>query len=639
MKRFALLAGILLSAAGSYAWSRLVQAPPAPLAGAALPLKHPAALIDIYCAGCHASGRSRIDLDGLVDVQAVKRDRATWKTVARMLRSEYMPPEGQPRPSAEEREFLIGWIEDATREDDTDTAPAPFVARRLQRHEYVNTIRDLVGVSFQPGDSFPADERDWEPYHNVPVVPASLRDQYAAAADRILADAIVSSRSGRSLSASHKRIFIPSAAGATKTEYARAILTTFARRAYRRPLDAGEAQALVDVYAAASKGGRYFKRAIKAGLKEILTSPPFLYRIRARVESPETVGPRHEFDLASRLSYFLWSSTPDDELLNEARRGTLHLNLHRQTLRMLRDPRSRALAEGFTASWLELGKLTTSGAIDETLQQALRKETELFVARIFQEDRSVLEFLDADYTYVNERLARHYGIGGVQGDSWQLVSLEGTQRGGLLTQGSILALTSRNNQTSPVARGKWVLDHLLGTPPPAPPAGILDAALQARRDMNSGTARQRLEHHRANPSCAQCHEKMDAFGFALENFDATGSWRTHEFGQLIDPSVTFAGGTLWKGPADVRAHLKSQHDLFIRCLAGKLLSYALGRKLEAHERAALETLLQSAASKPRFSGLLQAILSSPAFLEGVKPQESLDLASADSPRAILETSR
>jgi hypothetical protein len=316
---------------------------------------------------------------------------------------------------------------------------------------------------------------------------------------------------------------------------------------------------------------------------------------------------------------------PDDELFAQARTGQLRKggNLQAQVRRMLADPRSRALVENFAGQWLQLRNLKNATpdkrsfpAFDEALRAAMLKETELFFAAIVAEDRSVLDFLDADFTFVNERLARHYGMTGVKGDGFRRVSVAGTQRGGVLTQASILTVTSNPTRTSPVKRGKWILENILGTPPPPPPpdAGELS---EDKNVVLSGSLRKRMELHRSNATCASCHQRMDPLGFGFENFDAIGAWRDRDGPYPIDPSGTLPNGQSFRGPRELKAILKGKHEAFGRCLTEKMLTYALGRGLELGDDADQPVVERIAGSLARnhykFSSLVLEIVQSEPF--------------------------
>jgi hypothetical protein len=378
-----------------------------------------------------------------------------------------------------------------------------------------------------------------------------------------------------------------------RAELVRTFLNDFVRRAYRRPARSEEVDELIAVYAAGKRNGAGFTESLKAALRQVLASPHFVYRI-------ETPAAPDQIELASRLSYFLWSSMPDRKLLARAESERLNEGLETETKRMLRDPKSAALAENFGRFWLELPKLDDAWFVDEALRSAMQSETELFLAHVVHNDRPVLELLDADYTFLNDRLAGHYGISGVHGPNMDRVALADGRRGGLLTQASVLTITSEYKSTAPVRRGKWILDNILGTPPRARPR-----SLPATRPPGlSGTRREILERHRTDPSCVHCHAQMEALGFTLEHFDETGAWRALDDNRRpIDAAVTLPGGKFLDGPAHLKTYVLERSQLFVRCLRGKLLAYALGRKLTDRD---LTDLHRSATAEPidRFSRII-----------------------------------
>jgi hypothetical protein len=398
----------------------------------------------------------------------------------------------------------------------------------------------------------------------------------------------------------------------------------FASRAFRRPAKPEEVERLKKLAALAEEHGDSFEQGMRLVLEAILVSPRFLYRVEADPagSQPGSVRLLNEFELASRLSYFLWSSTPDEQLLEAAYRGTLRKdgNLDTQARRMLSDPKARALVENFAGQWLELRMLKAFApdtqrypAFDEPLRAAMIEETERFFASVLQENRSVLDFLDADYSFVNERLAKHYGLSGVSGEEFRRVSLPADQRGGLLGQASILSLTSNPTRTSPVKRGRWVLENLLGTPPPPPPpnAPVLDDKPNAAL---KGTLRERLEQHRSKADCNVCHKSMDPLGFGLENYDAIGAWRTRDGNAPIDASGTLPGGRSFSGPRELRGILKARQTAFTSCLTEKLLTYALGRGLEYDDQGTVDDVVAAAGNDGyRFQTLLLAIVHSEPF--------------------------
>ena len=413
---------------------------------------------------------------------------------------------------------------------------------------------------------------------------------------------------------------VAEAAGAACAER---ILAGLARRAYRGLATDDDVRELVGFYEAGRAHGG-FEAGIEAALWRLLASPKFLFRFEF---DPPDAAPGAAYrlgdrELASRLSFFLWSSIPDEPLLAAAERGELRRpgELERQVRRMLADPRAAALVDNFAGQWLYLRNLEhivpeprRFRNFDNNLRRAFRRETELLFASIVAEDRSVLELLDADYTFVNERLARHYGIPGVRGSHFRRVAVTDEHRRGLLGHGSILTVTSYANRTSPVLRGKWVLENLLGAPPPPPPADVPDLP----EEDGSGpalTMRERLAAHRANPVCASCHATMDPIGFGLENFDAVGAWRQSDSGEPIDASGTLPSGAAFEGPAELRGALLARPEAFVRALTVKLATYALGRGVEPFDAPAIRAILADAAgSDYAFSSLVLGIARSVPF--------------------------
>ncbi|MEX2303584.1 MAG: DUF1592 domain-containing protein [Bryobacterales bacterium] len=427
-------------------------------------------------------------------------------------------------------------------------------------------------------------------------------------------------------SPSRRRLLVCQPATAADEEpCAKKIIATLARRAYRRPVTGDELQVPLVLYReGAAKDG--FEGGIELAVRGILVSPKFLFRFE---NQPETVAantpyPITALELASRLSFFLWSSIPDDELLDVAADNTLLQRpvLDRQVRRMLADPRSEALVNNFAGQWLHIRNVSGFRPspellfhFDDNLRQAFEQETELFFNSIIRENRSVLDLLDADYTFLNERLAKHYGIADVYGERFRRVQLPAESvRRGLLGQGSILTDTSRPNRTSPVIRGKWILENIFGTPPPPPPANVPD--LEEERDPRKVLPmREQLAQHRANPVCASCHAQMDQLGFALENFDAIGEWRnTYSSGAPIDAAAELPDGTTFSGPAELRKVLLNHSDEFLTTITEKLLTYALGRGLEAADAPAVRQVKREAAGTDyRFASLIQGIVTSTPF--------------------------
>ena len=409
---------------------------------------------------------------------------------------------------------------------------------------------------------------------------------------------------------------------------AREVIATLARRAYRRPVHDGDIQPLVAAYEYGRSEGGGFEDGIRWAVESILVSPKFLFRVE---DDPENVADGTSYqvsdlELASRLSFFLWSSIPDDELIDLAARGKLSdpAVLARQVRRMLDDTRSSALVENFIGQWLYLRNLRTVAPdpiqfpdFDDNLREALRRETELFVGSQLREDRSVHDLLRADYTFVNERLAQHYGIAKVYGSHFRRITYSDDRRPGLLGQGSILTVTSYPNRTSPVVRGKWLLENLLGAPPPPPPPDV-PALSENENDTAPATMRERMAQHRANPVCASCHAKIDPLGFALENFDAVGRWRAHdtEANTLIDASGELPDGAMFDGPASFRDALLSEPwaSEFVRTVIEKLLVYALGRGLESFDAPVVRGIMREAEPNGfRWSSIILGVIESTPF--------------------------
>ena len=415
------------------------------------------------------------------------------------------------------------------------------------------------------------------------------------------------------------------ASAADEAPCARKIIATLARRAYRRPVGDDDLQIPLARYRdGATRGG--FEPGLELAVRSILVSPKFLFRFESQPETAarDSAYRITDLELASRLSFFLWSSIPDDELLNAAERKTLRnpAVLDQQVKRMLADPRSDALVANFAGQWLHIRNVSGFRPspevlfhFDDNLRQAFERETALFFDSIIRENRSVLDLLDADYTFLNERLARHYGIPGVYGERFRRVSLPADSvRRGLLGQGSILTDTSRANRTSPVIRGKWILENIFGTPPAPPPANVPE--LKEERDPSKILPmREQIAQHRANPVCASCHAQMDELGFALENFDAIGEWRDSDAaGTPIDASAKLPDGSKFIGPAELRKVLLNHSDDFLTTLTEKLLTYALGRGLDAADAPAIRHIKREAAREQyRFASLVQGIVTSTPF--------------------------
>lgn len=704
-----------------------------------------------HCYSCHSGAKVKADLsfDKYTDDASVAADRKVWEGVRHMLKAREMPPPNRPQPKPAEVEAVTAALQALFDRADATAKPnaGRVTIRRLNRTEYNNTIRDLVGVDFKPADDFPADDVGYgfDNIGDVLTVSPLLLEKYLAAAESILDQAIVikdtpkptkrtfgTLRTGHTTAATElgktlsfdegahtirlkvaaengpvramvraagtdvKEIEVsaspdkpatvevsvplkpgtgrvgvsflnPSDAGAAKPrvlhlkavevegpfdpppltypaahvrlmahkdglaprEAAREIVTRFAAHAYRRPVKPDEVERCLALYDAAEKKGQRFELRVRAALYRVLVSPHFLFRVEldpAGLPAGTTylIG---EYELASRLSYFLWNSMPDDELFALASKGQLRANLEAQVRRMVRDPKSQSFLHGFAEQWLTLRKLDLASPdpklfpnFTPSLRHAMARESLLFFEALVREDRRIPDLLDADFTYVNEELARHYGIAGVKGKEFVRVKVP-ANRGGVLTHASILTLASNATRTAPVKRGKFVLEQLLNTPPPPPPPELDIPELEDQKQLK-GTLRQQMEQHRANPTCASCHQRMDPIGFAFENFDAVGMWRDKDGEAAIDASGVLPDGRTFSGPDGLKKLLRADKDAFVRCVAEKMLTYALGRGVEAYDRPAMTAITRAvAADGDRFSTLLLAIVNSDPFQKRTTPGE------------------
>ena len=439
---------------------------------------------------------------------------------------------------------------------------------------------------------------------------------------------------------SRRRIFVcRPARAADEKACATRIVSTIARRAYRRPLTDADLSRLMALYDA-GRGDGTFDTGVGFALRGILASAKFVFRAeRDPADLPAGAVYRiSDLELASRLSFFLWSSVPDDELVQVAAQGRLKepAVLDQQVRRMLADPKAEALVTNFAGQWLYLRNLKSTSPdqnefpdFDDTLRQAFQRETELFFDSIIREDRNVVDLLSADYTFINERLARHYGIPRVHGSQFRRVTITDEARKGILGKGSMLLVTSHAGRTSPVVRGKWILDNLLGTPPPPPPPNVpaLDDQVNPAKPQ---TVRERLEEHRANPSCAGCHKLMDPLGFALENFDAVGAWRTEDGGTAIDASGQLIDGTKVNGVVTLRQAILKHPEAFVSTLTEKLLTYGLGRGLTYRDQPVVRAIVRDAAADNyKFSSLILGIVHSTPFQKRTKAVSTMNAELAE----------
>ena len=438
---------------------------------------------------------------------------------------------------------------------------------------------------------------------------------------------------------SHRRLLAVTA-GKSVPEQTREALGRFMRKAYRRTVEPEELEKLSQWVDQMTAGGEKWEAAMQIAMQAVLCSPKFLFRVEPD-DRPASADIRSldAFAVATRLSYFLWSSMPDDLLLEAAEKGTLEQELASHVHRMLADERSSALIQSFSTQWLQIQRLESFAADTQSfpsfnakLKSAMLRETELFFESVLRENRSVLELIDTNYTFLNETLAKHYGIADtvgnwmgqpaskpdgkpIQGDTFQRVSLQDRNRGGLITQASVLAVTSNPTRTSPVKRGRWILEQFLGAPPPPPPPNVPELPSKSE-DVSTASLRKRMEVHRQNPACANCHAKMDPIGFALENYDAVGAYRTKDGAFDIDASGEFADGSKFSGPGDLKSIILAKREDFVRCLAEKMLTYALGRGVEYYDRPTIEKIVRSMPGQEyKIQGMIQEIVLSEPFLK------------------------
>lgn len=543
-------------------------------------------LLEEYCLDCHGSDKPKadIDLEKFEQPEHMWRDPKLWERVLVQLQDKAMPPAKRRQPGGEEHTRVVRWLRETLEKPDVKQLPrdpSRTVIHRLSRLEYNCTIRDLLGVDTRPADNFPPDAGGGAGFDNNAAtlfIPPVLMEKYLEAADSVLKAA-----KPERLFAARPDEHCDEGAAAQKT------LETLARRAFRRPVAREETERLLKIYDAARGRGESWEDAVRLSAKAVLVSPHFLFRIeeeRVGATEPYRIN---DWELASRLSYFLWSSMPDQELFRVAGEGRLHepAVLEAQVRRMLADPKARTFAENFASQWLRTKEVLelVNPAKDRfpqftpQLREAFYTESIEFFYALLRENLPVSDCLDSDYTYANETLAKFYGIPGVAGEAMRRVKLIDRNRGGVLGMGGILTLTSYPRRTSPVMRGKWVMEEILGTPPLPPPPNVSTQSVERRE--HGLTFRQQLEQHRKDPNCAGCHARMDPLGFGLENFDAIGAWRTEERGAPVDASGQLVSGEKFVGPAELKQQLLVRKDEFTRNLTEKMLAYALGRGLEA----------------------------------------------------------
>jgi hypothetical protein len=604
-------------------------------------------LLAKYCYKCHGGEKKEAELDLTVfKAQADAAGADIWEQVLGRINAVEMPPGENPQPNDEERNKLVRWLtrivdgrsSDCNKiaTDQTQRFYRGYVmSRRLTRAEYDNSIRDLVGLELKPSTLLPNDGSGGEGFDtngDTLFTSAILLEKYLDAADLVLDNIWPETREPAPPHVIEARARLcPSQPSAElpPREAARNNLARFARRAFRRPVEGAEIERLLGLFDHATARGDSFDLALKLAFKAVLVSPHFLFLVEREPEK-QGVYRLGQFELATRLAYFLWSSLPDEELLNLAEAGRLHDAdvLRQQTARMLKDGKSRGLAENFMRQWLGIEALGSTvkpdpvrfPEFDAELADAMRAEAYLLLDNLLHEDRPLIELVDANYTFVNERLARHYAIPDVTGPEMRRVVLTERNRGGVLALGSVLAVTSFPLRTSPVLRGKWVLEQVLGSKVPPPPPNVPELPNDDARQGET-SLRERLERHRADAACASCHQRMDPLGFGLENFDPIGRWREKyavlEGGVLkpdgppVDASGTLPSGEQFRGPIELKALVLKRSDEFVRHFVRKMYGYALGRALNKFDECVVnETLQALKAGDYRSSLLIEQVVQS-----------------------------
>jgi len=710
-----------------------------------------------YCGSCHGDKDpvAGLSLTKYKSESQLKEASEQWLKAVSNVRSLHMPPKGMPAPTKAERESFSAAVEGIVVGDCRLADPGKVTLRRLNRAEYNNTVRDLLGVDFRPADDFPSDDVGYgfDNIADVLSISPLLMEKYLNAAEQVVTKAIpvavsksraiggqdlavtggairdddscdmngnatatakftvpqqglynikvtaygeqgadtypimavgingqevqrievkgapaavyefpVNAQKGENIvtvsftndfydpnqpagkkdrnliikavdlygpksgdldspDSLKKIIPVPPKPG-QETEMASSIFRKFATRAFRRPATDDEVNRLMKLFELSQKTKQPFNEGIQLGLTAVLVSPNFLFKVETTPKNMVASRALNDYELATRLSYFLWSTMPDERLMSLAKQGKLRdpNTLAQEAKRMLADPKVDALSDNFAEQWLNLRKLEIFHPEPEQfptytdhLRDSMKGETKTYFKYILTQNRSVLEFLNSNYSFINEPLAAHYGISGVTGDELRRVTLTGNQRGGILSQASILAITSNPTRTSPVKRGKWVLENILGTPPPPPPPGVGDLG-DANQVLSAKNLRERLELHRKKPDCFSCHSRMDPLGFSMENYDAVGRWRKTENGLPIDNSGVLPDGKKFAGPSQLKDILLQKKDQFVHTLSDRLMTYALGRGMDPSDRCVLDDITRKTASNQyQFQTIITEIVRSDPF--------------------------
>lgn len=579
--------------------------------------------VKTYCTKCHGGGRAKANINFEVDLKDPGRGTAFlhWKKAVANVKVHDMPPEDAAKqPTDAERLRFIEWI--GKLKHLSPRSPGPFVMRRLSKVEYANTLHDLYGVNPSIADSLP-EEVVGEGYLNS--ISPLHSELFLEVANEVVGQIVAPE--GKPPTAVQRRLFgRKPPQGTDLRQVARQVARSLARDAYRRPPTEAELDVLVDVFELARGKGLDVTASLGLMFKAVLVSPQFLFVAPAREAEPNApIVPLDDHHLAARLSYLLWSAPPDAELSTLADKGELHTPkvLRAQTKRLLLHPRARALFDGFGAQWLRVNDLERQvfdpalfPQMTPALREAMMQEARLFFESIVHKNQRTIRFVDSDYTFLNQPLAELYGLGSsVKGPKMRRVKLENPNRGGILGMSATLAATSFPTRTSPVRRGVWVLEQLLGERVPPPPPDIPALDTQEPRSVQGLTLRQRTELHTKNPVCANCHRTLDPIGFGLENFDAIGRWRDrNESGVAIDSAGKLPTGTAFSNPAELKRLLAGRESDIARNLTERFMAYALGRPLEGYDEVVIDQLMaRIAADEYKVRTILTEVIASYLF--------------------------
>lgn len=597
-------------------------------------------LIKTECLDCHSGSESEgeLDLASVLNHRPLVENLTVWRNIAQRIQLGDMPPPDEATLATTEKQQFANWFQTSIEQFDYSSVSQPGYTppRRLTHSEYRHTIRDLIGVDLADTTKFPQDlsgSSGFKNSANTLFLQGTLFEKYSQSAESIMA-AVFAEHASQLLELAKSQILAPGKTHKNMEDQGRAILQSFCRRAFRRPATTTEIKGLQKLFLNEFSNSQQFETAIQKTLTAVLVMPQFLLKIESATKgtNPELIN---DFDLASRLSYFLWASMPDEELLQLAEQGRLSKPevLQSQIDRMLKNRRSKTLGYVFGGQWLgfeDVGIRRRQDPIDnpwctESLMTAMRAESALFLHSLIRNDRPLAELINARYTFLNEELAKHYRIRGISGEAMRKVNLKTQLRGGILTHASVLSITAFPDRTSPVVRGHWVLDTILGTPPPEPPPNVSEISEQVleRDDLSF---REKVQQHSSNVNCKSCHQEMDPIGFSLENYDNFGRYRTRQFGKKIDAHGQLPDGTQFEGSEQLKNVLVSQRlPNLTRQVTEKMLTYALGRQLEYFDEQAIRTIVMKTTENDyRFQTLIKSVINSQPFLYRQLPEAASD---------------